>query len=153
MYSTSQEKIAKFHGDIEKKATGSGIKSNLRKEDLDRLVRVVVIFCTQSPIDYFSYAFGSKWYGVYINLGIRTGLVYNGNLVKVNSWQSVPHGYGEFSYCFAGGSLFYAGYFHYGRPSGECRISIEGYGSCNGTMASFKHDNGEIGLYFSSLFS
>ena len=123
--------------------------------ELSRLARIVYMINRKPPIHYhvtghcYENCNLKKYICMHIDLGSDSGLVYHGPLLYAPPAASLPQFYGEFAYRYIGGSIYYAGYFNNGIPSGECRIAIEGKKNCYGKMRSF-HENSDVLLRFSS---
>jgi hypothetical protein len=137
-------KIANFHDNIEKRACNTDKSGmTLDSDHISRLERIVYILQAASALSYFPYS-AYKFYVLHEEVGVHSGLVYDGSLTSLISngpfsyIYTVPHAYGEFSYLSRYGAIFFAGFFNIGLPEGECRVSIEDYGTCNGVMQSYK---------------
>jgi len=140
MFTQKQTKIADFHGNIDERASGGKVVKTLESAHLSRLERIIYILKVTQPLDYFPYGFG-KFYAMYEEIGTHSGLVYNGDAIKISAIHALPHNYGEFSYLSRYGAMFFAGFFNMGIPVNECRVSIEGYGTWAGRIQATVEKN------------
>ncbi len=144
----SKDKMFKFFNETNTKAEGGNLEATPNDKDLEGLARIMYIFLAQ-PKHYLVDEFTQKRLFLYQDINQNSGCVYYGSVGSANSSQYfVPHGYGEFAYRSAIlGYIFYAGYFHLGIPSGECRFSINGERGCYGVMRGRIEDQ-ELALNF-----
>jgi hypothetical protein len=150
----SRDKMFDFMTETDKRARANKSADGVPdKDDLSRISKVLYSINREAPVHWFIVGHCyencsiSKYISLHKDMGGESGLVYHGPMVKTHSRNALPHHYGEFAYRYVGGSIYYAGYFDHGIPSGECRVSIEGIKDCYGTMRG-SNENGVIRLRF-----
>lgn len=125
----------KFFNETNRKSEGGDLEAIPNDNDLNSLRKMIYTFFEQ-PKHYLIDEYTQKRLCLYRDITQNSGFVYYGYVGSANPSEGfVPHGYGEFAYRSAiMGCVFYAGYFHLGIPSGDCRFSINSKRGCYGVM-------------------
>ena len=151
----SRDEMFNFMNATNKLASSEDVVDGIPDDaEKSRLARIIYMISRKPPIHYhitghcYENCKLNKYISTHLDLAKNSGLVYHGPLLYAPPSVSLPQFYGEFAYRYIGGSIYYAGYFHQGIPSGECRIAIEGKKNCYGTMRSFRKE-AELVLLFS----